>query len=206
MTTEKHTQDTVTDGEEYVEIEIVGPTAEALGLDLPEDPGEAKAALLNAVADARAEAGENLEKLQRVAAEYENYRRRSERDTRDLASVATSRLVERLLPALDSFEAALSYEPQTEREEKLLAGMTGTYSMLVDTLTAHGFEAIEAAGAPFDPAIHEAISAPADGDGELVVDNEVRRGYKVDGRVVRPALVTLSYGDVGEGSGDPDDA
>lgn len=210
MTTENQTEDTAIDeaarDDEIVEIEIVSPTAEALGLELPDDPDEARTALLNAVADARLDAGQNLEQLQRVAAEYENYRRRTERDRRDLASLSTSRLVEQLLPALDSFEAALAYEPQTEREEKLLAGMSGTLTMLVDTLASHGFEPIEAAGAPFDPSVHEAISAPADGDGTLVVDNEVRRGYKVDGRVVRPALVTLSYGDVGEDPGDPDDA
>ncbi|NIO59555.1 MAG: nucleotide exchange factor GrpE [Acidobacteria bacterium] len=209
MTTENHIQETaVHEGvsDEVVEIEIVSPTAEALGLELPDDPDEARTALLNAVADARAEAGQNLEQLQRVAAEYENYRRRMERDRIDLASFATSRLVEQLLPALDSFEAALAYEPQTDREDKLLAGMTGTFTMLVDTLSSHGFEPIDAVGAPFDPSVHEAISAPTEGDGTLVVDNEVRRGYKVDGRVVRPALVTLSYGDVGEDSGEPDDA
>jgi molecular chaperone GrpE len=209
MTTENDTTDIAADEAEAldsVEIEIVNPTAEALGLDLPDDAGEARTVMLNAIADARAEAGQNLEQLQRVAAEYENYRRRMERDRRDLASFATSRLVEQMLPALDSFEAALAYEPKSEQEAKLLAGMTGTYTMLVDTLSSHGFEQIEAAGAPFDPAEHEAISAPGDGEGTLVVDNEVRRGYKVDGRVVRPALVTLSYDGVGEDSDGPDDA
>jgi molecular chaperone GrpE len=210
MTTDEHSHESATDTEtdDSVEIEILNPTPEGLGLELPDDPDMAQTALLNAVADARAEAGQNLEQLQRIAAEYENFRRRTERDRRELASFATSRLVEQLLPTLDSFEAALAYDAQTEGEEKLLTGMTGTYSMLSEILSSYGFAAIEAVGAAFDPAVHEAISGPGDGDGDgaLMVDQELRKGYTVEGRVVRPALVTVAYGDAGEDGGGDGDA
>lgn len=210
MTTDEHTSDTApeapADPDESVEIEIMRATPEALGLELPDEPELARQALLNAVADARIEAGQNLEQLQRIAAEYENFRRRSERDRKDLSTFATTRLVEQLLPTLDSFAAALDYEPQDEGEEKLLAGMAGTYNMLTETLSGHGFAPIDAAGSPFDPARHEAISAPIEGDGTLVVDQELRKGYTVDGRVVRPSLVTVTYREVGEDGGGDSDA
>lgn len=209
MTTDEHSQESApdtTEGDDVVHIEIVNPTPEALGLDLPDDLELAQITLLNAVADARSEAGSNLEQLQRIAAEYENFRRRSDRDRKDLASFATTRVVEQLLPTLDSFEAALAYEPQGDGEQKLIDGMTGTYNMLAETLASYGFAAIEAVGAGFDPAMHEAISAPMDGDGTLVVDQELRRGYTVDGRVVRPALVTVVYAHGGEDGGGDSDA
>ena len=86
MTTDdqSHESASATGDEDSVEIEIVNPTPESLGLELPDDSDLAQIALLNAVADARAEAGQNLEQLQRIAAEYENFRRRAERDRRDL--------------------------------------------------------------------------------------------------------------------------
>ena len=94
-----------------------------LGIDLPADATEAMATLLEALAESRGEAGEYLTTMQRVAADYENYRKRVERDHAENVTRASQRVVERLLPALDSFDAALAYEPQSPTEEKILEGM-----------------------------------------------------------------------------------
>ena len=147
-----------------------GPTAHDLGLELPEDPDEAQALLLRELNEARQEAGEQLEMLQRVAADFDNYRRRVERDQAENVERASQRVIESLLPTLDAFDAATAFEPQTESEEKTLDGMLSTRSQLLETLASEGFQPIAAIGELFDPKVHEAVSGPGDGDGDLFVD------------------------------------
>lgn len=166
-----------------------------LGLELPDDPDEQRATLLFAVAAARQEAGEYLETLQRVAAEFDNYRKRVERDESETISRSSRRIVEQLLPTLDAFESALAIEAQTPGEEAMLSGMLGTHTMLMETLGREGFESIEAAGKPFDPAFHEAVSGPGEeGSGDLQVAHELRKGYTLQGMVIRPTLVIVEHG------------
>lgn len=193
-------------GAEVVEVELVAPDAGALGVDLPDDPSEARDVLVDALAKSRAETGQILEQLQRIAAEYENFRRRAERDRQQLTTLATQRIVEQLLPTMDNFEAALTYAPRGEAEQKLMQGMIGTYAQLRETLASHGCAEIPTNGVAFDPAVHEAVSAPPEGDGALVVGQELRKGYLVDGKVVRPAMVTVVYQPAAEDDDGDDDA
>ena len=172
-----------------------GPTAHELGLELPEDPAEAQALLLRELSEARQEAGEQLEMLQRVAADFDNYRRRVERDQVENVERASQRVIESLLPTLDVFDAATMLEPQTPPEEKMLEGMLSTRAQLLETLEREGFAPIPAVGEPFDPKVHEAVSGPgeSEGEGELFVDVELRRGYVMRGRVIRPSLVSVKH-------------
>ena len=171
------------------EVEVIN----APEIELPDDPSEAVPVLLTALGDAQAEAFEYLERLQRVAAEFDNYRKRTAREREDIVDRASQRLIERLLPTLDSFDAALAYEPQSEGEEKLIIGMRDTHRQLMEALAADGFEPIAASGVPFDPAVHEAVAGPTgEGDGDLIVQ-EMRRGYTLRGRVVRAALVAVEH-------------
>ena len=168
----------------------------ALGIELPEDPHEAQQLLLHGMLGAKSESAEYLETMQRIAAEFDNYRKRTERDRTELVTRATRRLVTDMLPTLDSFDAAVAYEPQTPTEEKILDGMRGTRTLLIDLLKTEGLEAIPAEGVAFDPAVHEAVSGPmGEGDGELVVTNELRRGYTLGGMVLRASLVTVDHGE-----------
>lgn len=165
-----------------------------LGLELPEDPQEAQHVLMNALLAARGEAGEYLETMQRVAAEFDNFRKRTERDRHELVQRATQRLIVGMLPTLDNFDAALAYEPQTPAEDKILDGMKSTRSQLLDLLKAEGLEPIPAHGVLFDPALHEAVAGPThDGEGDLAVASELRRGYTLSGMVIRAALVTVEH-------------
>jgi len=163
---------------------------EALGIELPEDHDEAVDVLLRALATARASADSYLDDLQRVAAEFENYRKRAQREREELVERSTQRLVAAMLPVLDSFDQAFTHQAQGSSEEQLLAGMRGTFHQLMDVLGAEGLEMIQAEGEPFDPNLHEAIGGVAGDD--LVVAQEVRRGYVLKGRVLRPAMVLVA--------------
>ena len=189
------------DGERDEGVEVIEVTAEdedvvvfpPPAIEVPEDPAEAVPVLTAALAQSQAEAMEYLEAVQRVAAEFDNFRKRSARERDDIIDRASQRLIERLLPTLDGFAAALKYEPQTEAEENLLAGMKDIHRLLMEALAVDGFAAIDADGAVFDPAIHEAATGPSgDGDGDLIV-SEMRRGYTLRGRVIRAALVAVRH-------------
>lgn len=189
------------DGERDEGVEVIEVTAEdedvvvfpPPAIEVPEDPAEAVPVLTAALAQSQAEAMEYLEAVQRVAAEFDNFRKRSARERDDIIDRASQRLIERLLPTLDGFAAALKYEPQTEAEENLLAGMKDIHRLLMEALAVDGFAAIDADGAVFDPAIHEAVTGPSgDGDGDLIV-SEMRRGYTLRGRVIRAALVAVRH-------------
>lgn len=171
----------------------VEPKAHDLGLELPGDPAEAEALLLRELAEARMEAGETLENLQRLAAEFDNFRRRVERDHAENVARASQRVIENLLPTLDAFDAALAFEPQTESEIRILDGMRSTRAQLLETLAHDGLEPIAAVGEVFDPKVHEAVSGAQGGEGELIVGSDLRRGYTMGGRVIRPSLVTVDH-------------
>ena len=204
--TNEHTGDTVSpatdDGGTVAEpdatvvpVEVVEDTTvepEHLGLSLPDDHAEANELLLRELVEARRESGDLLDNLQRIAAEFDNYRKRTERDQRENVQRAGQRVIESLLPTLDSLDAALGIEATTEAEERMLDGMRGTETLLLDALRAEGCERIDAVGTPFDPALHEAVQV-IPGEGDQVVEQELRKGYVMRGRVIRPSLVVVGH-------------
>lgn len=162
-----------------------------MGLALPDDPAEARDILVHELGEARRESGQLLEDLQRVVADFANYRKRVERDQADNVLRASQRVIEALLPTLDSLDAALTIEATSDTEKQLLGGIHSVQGQLLDALAREGFEPIDASpGVAFDPAVHEAVAGPG-GDGELVVGKEMRRGYTMRNRVIRPALVMV---------------
>jgi molecular chaperone GrpE len=178
------------DEEATLPVETPTPDPHALGLELPEDPPEAINVLLREVGIARDEAGTYLNDLQRVAADFENYRKRSLREHTEMLDRATEKVVTGLMPILDTFDAALDVEPESEVERQLYSGMINTREQLLKSLEAEGLEVVPSIGAEFDPAIHEPVGAP-DGEGTLMVTQDLRRGYLLNGRVIRAALVVL---------------
>jgi molecular chaperone GrpE len=165
--------------------------AEPMDVDLPDDPEESIQLLLEELADAREQAASHLGDLQRVAAEFENFRKRRLREESQQVERASQRVVAALLPVLDSFDLALAHEATSPTEKKLLDGMERTYRLLMEVLGREGLSPILALGHPFDPELHEAAaSAEEPGEGPLVVTEELRRGYRLGDRVIRPTLVT----------------
>lgn len=177
--------------EEHGEPET--PDPRALGLDLPDNDREAIDLLLRELRDAREEASSYLSDLKRVAADFDNFRKRALREQQTTVDRASERVVREMLPILDSFDGALAIEAQTETEQKLLSGMRGTYAQLMDVLAKEGLEVIETWDQPFDPEVHEAVMSPQHGSGQLMVSTELRRGYRLRGKLLRAALVALEF-------------
>ncbi len=166
------------------------PDPHSLGLELPEDPDEAIALLLREVAEAREEASSYLDDLKRVAADFDNYRKRSMRESATMVDRAAERVIRNLMPVLDTFDAGLNIDAKTDSERQLYSGLINTRQQLLKALEAEGLEVIPTIGERFNPEIHEPAGAPG-GEGELIVSDELRRGYTLNGKVLRAALVSL---------------
>lgn len=166
------------------------PDPQSLGIELPTDAEEAVSLLLKEVSKARNDATSYLDDLKRVAADFDNYRKRSLRDQAASHGRAAEKVVMGLLPVLDTFDAAVTTEPSSETEQQMYSGMLNTRQQLLTVLSAEGLEVIPSIDEVFDPEVHEPVGAP-EGSGELVVSQELRRGYRLNGKVVRAALVVL---------------
>jgi molecular chaperone GrpE len=145
------------------------------------------------LAQLQGERAELLDTLRRVQADFENYRKRVQREQTTLVERATERLVEDLLPVLDSFDGALGSlaDPDSPEGEKVRDGVVGIRTQLGAVLERAGLEPIEATGAEFDPNEHEAVLQD-DGDGDPRVGEILRTGYRLKGRVLRPAMVRVT--------------
>lgn len=161
-----------------------------LGIELPENKDEAIADLLFALAQSRQEASDYLGDLKRVAADFDNFRKRTTREQSLMLDRAAERVIEKLLPALDSLDAATAIEVESEAGKNLMSGMINTRDQLLNALGGEGLEVIPTVGEQFDPEIHEAVGAPT-GNGNPIVAAELRRGYRLNSKLVRAALVTL---------------
>jgi len=161
------------------------PAADAPSADAPEED------LARALEEARAQAASYLEDLKRLKAEFENYRKRMVREQTGMIERASASIVERLLPILDNFELALMAADRTKDYESMVRGVEMVYGELLEVLKREGLERIDSLHKPFDPELHEAVMhAEGEGD-EIVVLDEMRPGYKLGGRVIRPAMVKV---------------
>jgi molecular chaperone GrpE len=134
---------------------------------------------------------ELLDTTRRVQADFENYRKRVLREQTSLVERATEGLIEQLLPVLDSYELALANLETREVDESVRKGIELVYAELMSVLEKAGLERIEALGTAFDPNEHEAVMQD-DGDGEPFVGDVMRTGWKLKGRVLRPAMVRVT--------------
>ena len=126
---------------------------------------------------------------QRIQADFENYKKRVQRDQAETAERGTALLVEQLLPVLDNFDLALlSLE---DADELVRKGVELVYADFVAVLERAGLERIPTDGTPFDPEVHEAVLHEP-GNGEPTVVETMRSGYRLKGRVLRPAMVKVS--------------
>jgi molecular chaperone GrpE len=166
------------------------PEPHEVGLELPDQPEEAIDLLLRALKASQEESSNYLSDLKRVAADFDNYRKRAMREQTVMLDRAAERVIQKLLPALDSIDAAVNTEVESEAGKQLLAGMLGTREQLLNALAEEGLRVIPTVGEEFDPEVHEPVGA-AQGDGSPMVAQELRRGYQLNDRLVRAALVTL---------------
>lgn len=158
----------------------------------PELPSEEDAVQIVADIDAlQRERDDLLGTSQRLQADFENYRKRVLREQTALVERATAGLIEQLLPVLDSFELALANIDSESEIESMRKGVELVYAELLGVLERSGLEPIAAVGEPFDPNVHEAVMQE-DGTGEPRVGGVLRKGWKLKGRVLRPAMVKVT--------------
>ena len=165
------------------------------GSDVPEDLDAdllASAGVVEADLDSLVtERDEMRAAAQRIQADFENFRKRAQRDVAAAGDQAVARFVEQLLPVLDAFEQAVV--AVAEADEAVRKGVELAFGEFVAVLGRNGLERIEALGAPFDPEHHEAVLHEETGEHEGPVVVEVfRTGYRTTDRVIRPAMVKVA--------------
>ena len=186
----------------------------ALGMKLPKDSGEAMRKLAAALIETRKERDEEVDNWKRIAAEYDNSRKRSERESRERLDrerqrhmeLASERVMLRLLHVLDALDSALKVEVNTTAEQYMRRGLEGVSHLLLEVMENEGVIPVEAVpGTPFDPEVHEAVQrveSPSEATGGFyeVVKAEVQRGYRYrNGRVLQYSKVVVESPSPSEG-------
>ena len=146
-----------------------------------------------------AKADENWERLLRTTADFENFKKRAARERIEAAQSANAALLQKLLPILDNFEMAqnAAQNPRQRKAKRALASLQAGVAMiqqqLKNVLLETGLEEIDATGKLFDPALHEAVSQQETADvPEGHVVQQIRKGYKLRDRLLRPAAVIVA--------------
>ena len=148
-------------------------------------PVEDKAAALEA------ELKEKSDRILRLQADFENFRRRTAKEKEELAAVITQNILGDLLPLLDNFERAMAVE-QTDGEA-FQKGVEMIFTQLREVLDKHGLQSIEAEGQTFDPNFHQAVMRVEDSDApDGTITQVLQKGYQAKGRVIRPAMVQVA--------------
>ena len=132
----------------------------------------------------------------RIAADFENFRKRQSRDQDDLKIQLVSKALTAILPIVDNFERARQQlKPESEEAQALHRSYQGLYKQLVEVLKQQGVASMRVVGQQFDPTLHEAVlKEPSNDFNEDFIIEELQRGYHVEGKVLRHALVKVSIG------------
>ncbi|MEW6427245.1 MAG: nucleotide exchange factor GrpE [Thermodesulfobacteriota bacterium] len=165
------------------------------GRQEPVENGADVQTLTTELAQARQEAQEHYDRLLRLAAEFENYKKRMEREQQNTLKFAEENLVRELLPTIDNLERAVEQEQTGAEPTALLQGVEMTVKGLLDTLAKYGVRQVESVGKAFDPNFHEALVMEA--SAEIPANHilrEFQKGYFIKERLLRPAKVIVSSG------------
>ncbi len=159
------------------------------------DPSTVTTEQLDELKTRAEKADENWERLLRTTADFDNFKKRAAREKQDAIRYANEALLEKLVPVLDNFDAALS-AAQTNSSgaaQSLQTGVAMIFQQLKKVLTESGLEEVDAAGQKFDPNLHEAVSQQETtkvAEGGVV--QQLRKGYKLRDRLLRPATVVVA--------------
>lgn len=150
---------------------------------------------------AKREATESSERLVRLQADWDNYRRRTAQERLDERERAAEKLVVSLLPVIDDMERAIEHasgvehDAASEQLEQFVNGVSAVHDKMVGVLSKEGVEAIDPAGEPFNPLEHQAVGRREDKDAyDETVDQVYQKGYRMGKKVIRTAMVTVTYG------------
>ncbi len=170
-----------------------GETAEAEELPPEEEKGFAGRRAKKELEKKEAELAELTDRYKRTLAEYENFRKRTEKEKADLYSFAVRDVMTKMLPVLDNLERGLQAVPEESKEDPVAQGMDKICKQFQQTLLDIGVKPIEAAGQPFDPNFHNAVMHVDDESlGENIVAEEFQKGYTYRDTVVRHSMVKVA--------------
>lgn len=162
-----------------------------IGELVDEDSDSAAAAVEHDIDSLAAERDEMRSTAQRLQADFENFKKRSARETAAAGESAIARFIEQLLPVLDAFERAV--DAVSGADETVRRGVELAFGEFTSTLGRNGVVRIEALGQPFDPDLHEAVAHEETGEHEApVVVEELRAGYRINNRVIRATMVRVA--------------
>lgn len=196
MEEEKKTNGNDPNDDSYV-IEDTGESLEEFGEQLQQPEPEAEEQVPHAsshrVADLETENQQLRDQLLRKLADFDNFRKRTEREKADYFRYALADTFRSLLPVLDNFDRALAHN--TDENDDFRKGIELIYKQLFETLEKSGVSVISEAGVPFDPTIHEAVMREENADVPSHTVLEVlQKGYFLNDRLIRPAMVRVSVG------------
>lgn len=161
----------------------------------PNQAGEASTDPNSLVAELQAELSKYKDAALRAAADLDNYRKRVSRERDESIKYANTAFLERLIPILDNFELGLQAARNAPEAAPIVDGLAMVYKQLQDFLASSGVETIDAAGQTFDPNLHEALAQEENHEvPEGKVIRQVRKGYRLRDRLLRPANVVVSKG------------
>lgn len=149
--------------------------------------------------EARAESEAATDKLMRLAAEFDNYKKRNIKEQESIRKYAAQNLIKELLPILDNLERAIDSANESSEVNSLIDGVKMILKQLYTVLEKEGVSVIKAVGETFDPNFHEAVvHVPSDEYPENVIVQEYQKGYILHDRIIRPSMVAVSKGPVEE--------
>jgi molecular chaperone GrpE len=181
----------VTHADPYRAPEPRAPEPPAGPADAEEPPAPAERNGSEDLARAEAERDQYLDALQRLKAEFDNYRKRTERDRQAVVEGAQRELVRGLLPVMDNLERAVA--ALGDQGGEIAAGLEMVHGQLAGLLAGHGVEEIEAAGSAFDPNVHEAVAqVPSAEHPDGAVVEVIEKGYRISEHVLRPSRVVVA--------------
>jgi molecular chaperone GrpE len=166
--------------------------AEGLSETVDQPASRALASMETKIGELESALAEAKDRHLRLAADFDNFKKRTRQEQLETIQHASADLIARLLPALDDLHKALDHKPKGV-DEAWVKGLELSVRKLDEALSAHGLEPIDTVGARFDPKLHEAIGSEESAEQpEDTITSELRRGYRIRDRVVRPALVKVA--------------
>lgn len=185
----------VEQGKDTEQAEEEGPKGTASSAEEEGVAGDPVRELTSALERAKAEAAEKHDLYLRKVAEFENYRRRRDREFEELVRTANGELISRLLPVLENLERALNHSESGEGLDAYRKGVEMIVNQFKEVLRREGLESIESVGHAFDPNLHEALlQTRSEAYEPGVICEEIERGYRLGDRVIRHAKVIVSLG------------
>ena len=188
-------------GEEGIKIDVSQEEPNTKGEEKEPETKEkplakmTKPELLEKIKELKEESKKNFDLYLRSQADIENIKKRNKKDKEDWIRYSNETLIKEMLPVIDNLEKAISHSQNENSFDALKEGVKLTLKGFIDTLVKSGLEEVKAQGEPFDPSYHQAVSQQEDNNVEVgVILEELQRGYTLNERLIRPAMVVISKG------------